>query len=164
MLNKLKAFSKHYWPIFVLSLIIGSIMALALVKQRFPYVPTDRALIPQALNLIDVFPKPPFFESAWSTELIKFSFDQPLDPETIKYSVNPEENTRLIVKPDSPNSFSILPLTGWEENQEYSITVFKNLSSKNGYKLNNDISVTLTRRFPQNFVGPDESQEYPENR
>lgn len=163
MLSKLKAFIKRYWPIFVLSLIVGSIIALALIKKRLPYVHTDKILMPRALSLIDVFPKPPFFESAWSTELISFSFDQPLDPETIKYSVNPEENTRLVVKSDSPNSFSILPLTGWEENQEYSITVFKSLSSKNGYKLNNDITIALTRRFPQNFVGPDESYEYPEN-
>lgn len=164
MLNKLRAFIKKNWLIFVLSLIIGSVTALLFIKKQLQSFPDREPLESQTLRLIGIFPKPPIFESAWSTELIKFSFDQPLDPETIKYSVNPEENTKLIVKPDSPNSFSILPLTGWEENQEYSITVFKNLSSKNGYKLNNDISVTFTRRFPQNFVGPDESYEYPESR
>lgn len=164
MLNKLKAFIKHYWPIFVLSLIIGPIIALLLVRKQLQLAPEDKSLAPQTLNLVNVFPKPPIFESAWSTELIKFTFDQPLNPETIKYNITPQENTRVIFKSDSPDIFSVLPLTGWEENQEYTITILKELSSKEGYKLNKEIVVTFIRKFPQSFVGPEESNEYPEAR
>ena len=121
-------------------------------------------MAPKVLNLVNISPKPPIFESAWSTELIKFTFNQSLDPETIKYNIIPQENTRVVFKSDSPNSFSVLPLTGWKENQEYTLTILKELSSKEGYKLNKEIVVTFIRKFPQNFIGPEESNEYPEGR
>lgn len=164
IINKIIKFIKKYWLIVLLSLLIGSIAALLFIRKQLP--PKSQPLPKPGivLNLVDITPKLPVFESAWSTELIKFTFDQPLDPGTIKYNVTPQENTRLVFKEEAPNAFSVLPLTGWEENQLYTITIFKDLSSREGSKMTREIEITFTRKFPQNFVEPEESHEYPENR
>ena len=161
MFDKIKTFIKKYLLMIILSLMLGSITALMFIKKQLQPIPKDKILISQMLNLVDISPKPPVFESTWSTELIKFTFDQPLNPETIKYNIIPQENTRVVFKSDSPNAFAVLPLTGWEENQEYSITVSKDLSSKDGYKLNRDGSVAFTRKLPQDFAGQEECNAYP---
>lgn len=162
--NTVRNLFKKYWLMAILSLIVGSIIAFLFIKKQLQESPAEIPATTIELVLTDVYPKPPVFESAWSTELIKFIFDKPVDPKTIIYTVSPEENTRIVFKQEAPSSFSILPLSGWKENQPYTIIISKDLASRDGYKMAKDITITFTRTFPQNFVGVDESHEYPENR
>lgn len=159
--KSLLRFLKRNWLLAVFSIVTGGIIALiALLSPPQTVAPQKPET---ALQLINISPQPPVFESAWSTDPIKFTFSQPLNSQTIKYIVNPTEDTRLIFKDESPNAFAILSLSGWKENQPYTITISGQLSSEEGQRLEKDINLTLTRKFPTNFIEPEESHEYPEN-
>jgi len=100
------------------------------------------------LSLISITPTPPEFESIWSTEKISLTFDQIINPDTISYQVSPSTRTKTIFDDSQPQTFSIVPLTGWQENQTYAITISQNLSTPNQYQLDSPLTFTITRRLP----------------
>lgn len=109
------------------------------------------------LQLIDIQPAPPSFESIWPNERIYFTFNQSLDQTTINYQLKPQTKTRLFFDQTSPASFSILPLNGWETNQLYQITLSKTLSTPSDIGLTDDITITFTRTEPVELDIPDAS-------
>lgn len=104
--------------------------------------------ITTALVLQSVSPQPPTYESLWSTRKITFTFNETLDKNTISYRVSPLTKTRLIFDENSPKSFSILSLTGWNANQPYTFNIDSSLKSLNGNPLSQDINISLTRIEP----------------
>ena len=111
----------------------------------------------EALTLTKVSPQPPIFESIWSTEKITLVFNKPIDPKTIFHQISPSEDLKLIFSESSPNSFSFVPLTGWEENIQYTLSISKRLSSTFGEQLEKDLEIKFTRRAPENLPEPIEN-------
>ncbi len=100
------------------------------------------------LSLVSITPTPPEFESIWSTEKISLTFNQVINPDTISYRVSPPTRTKTIFDDSQPQTFSIVPLTGWQENQTYTITVSQKLSTPNQQQLNSPLTFTITRKLP----------------
>jgi len=100
------------------------------------------------LSLVSITPAPPEFESIWSTEKISLTFDQIINPDTISYRVSPSTRTKTIFDDSQPQVFSIIPLTGWQENQAYTITVSQKLSTPNHQQLDSPLTFTITRKLP----------------
>lgn len=100
------------------------------------------------LSLVSITPTPPEFKSIWSTEKISLTFDQIINPDTISYRVSPSTRTKTIFDDSQPQTFSIVPLTGWQENQVYTITVSQKLSTPNHLQLDSPLTFTITRKLP----------------
>ncbi len=114
------------------------------------------------LTLTQISPTTSTFKSVWSAEPILFQLNAPINFDTIKFTVTPNVQTRLLTEKERPNSFSILPLTGWKEKQQYRITISKQLSSVSGEQLAKDATFTFTRELPQPG-DPEYPQEFKEN-
>ncbi|MFH0942698.1 MAG: Ig-like domain-containing protein [Candidatus Beckwithbacteria bacterium] len=110
------------------------------------------------LKIINITPQPPVFETLWSTEKLTIQFNSPLKPETIRYLFLPDTKTKLVFDPQKPDEFSIIPFTGWQENQVYTITLKADLTATAGEKLSKDITISLTRKLP-----PEGSLIFPPN-
>lgn len=117
-------------------------------KKLLPDIFDPSTPTPSQLSLVSITPSPPEFESIWSTEKISLTFDQIIDPNTISYRVSPSTRTKTIFDNSQPQTFSIVPLTGWQENQVYTITVSQKLSTPNHAQLDSPLTFTITRKLP----------------
>lgn len=146
-------FLRRNWILLFSAGLIGILIAILITIKSFTSSPAPE------LSLLSVSPPPPSFESIWSTELITISFSEPINPKTIEYAVSPSVQTRPIFQPSPSSSFSILPLSGWTENQTYTIVISNKLKAISGTSLKKDISITFTRRAPEKLNIPNESYE-----
>lgn len=110
------------------------------------------------LKLTNISPQPPVFESFWTTEKLTLEFNSPLKPETIRYLFLPDTKTKLVFDPAKPREFSIIPFSGWQENQVYSITVKAGLTATSQQVLEKDLTISISRKTP-----PEESLTFPPN-
>lgn len=153
---------KRYWFIAALAMLASlvSITYFIFTKPKMPPPQTLPSPIqePQkeSLLLISINPPPPTFESIWSVEPIILNFNQPLNPQTIKYQIQPTTTVRVVIDDNNPNRFSLLPLSGWNENQPYSVIISSQLSSTTGNQLDKDITFTFTRLVPKTISHPEE--------
>lgn len=114
--------------------------------QQEPIPPTSGL----PLELLQVNPTNTFV-SNWSIEPILLTFNQPIDSNSIQYQVSPATETKISLFIDDPNSFNIVPLSGWNENQDYTITV-SSITSKSGSRLNQPITFTIRREpLPEDY-------------
>lgn len=116
----------------------------------------------QGFKLIGIYPPTPTFESIWGTELITFDFNNEINPETIDFLITPSIKVRIIFEKEKPNTFSILPIEGWEQGVEYNIHIPKKLSNSRGETLVDDINIKIKRVTP-NFIPSDHGIEDVEN-
>lgn len=144
---------RRNWILLLSAGLIGILIAILITIKSITSVPTPE------LSLLSVNPPLPSFESIWSTELITISFSEPINPKTLEYRVSPNVQTRPIFQSSPSNSFSILPLSGWTENQAYTIVISKKLKTLSGVTLKKEISITFTRRAPEKLNIPNESYE-----
>ncbi len=145
--------------LFFASLLVIAVVLSLLLKK--PQVPSQPA--PQELNLVSVTPQGNF-KSIWPSTPIVFSFDQPIDENSIRYDVSPTNQTKIIFdRSQNQKSFSIIPLTGWTENKDYVLTINKNTASVDGVQLSEDIQVKIKRTFPKPG-DPEFPQEIPEEK
>ena len=144
---------RRNWILLLSAGLIGILIAILITIKSITSGP-----VPE-LSLLSVNPSPPSFESIWSTELITISFTEPINPKTLDYSISPNIQTRPTFQASASNSFSVLPLSGWTENQAYTIVISKKLKAVSGTSLKKDISITFTRRAPEKLNAPNESYE-----
>lgn len=152
-IEKITIFLKRNWILLLSAGLIGILIAILITIKSFTSTPAPE------LSLLSVNPPPPSFESIWSTELITISFSEPINPKTLEYSVSPNIQTRPTFQASASNSFSVLPLSGWTENQAYTIVISKKLKAVSGTSLKKDVSITFTRRAPEKLNVPNESYE-----
>lgn len=142
----------------IIGISIGVLVAVIFaINQTKPNKQPTTTPTRGALTLTKVSPQPPIFESIWSTEKITLTFNKPIDQKTIFHQISPSENLKLIFNESSPSSFSFVPLTGWEENVQYALSVSKQLSSTSGEQLEKDLEIKFTRRAPENLPEPIEN-------
>ncbi len=142
----------------VIGISVGVLIAVIFaINQAKPDKQPTPPPTKEPLTLTKVSPQPPIFQSIWSTEKITLTFNKPIDPKTIYHQVAPPEDLKLIFNQSSPNSFSFVPLTGWEENVQYTLSVSKRLSSTSGEQLEKDLEIKFTRHAPENLPEPIEN-------
>lgn len=144
-LNRKKNLKNFYMVIGMLFFFIMFIAYLVL--------PRVNTTSPGDIELLSIDPQPPTIKSPWSTEPITFIFDQPINVETVKYTVSPPIETK-VTQTGRLNEFSIVPLTGWDDGREYTINISEDLQSLSGGKLKDSIEISFTRetdfsQYPQ---------------
>lgn len=151
-----------FWgkKLIVATIAISTGVIIAVIFAIIQNKPNKQPIHPptkEALSLIKVNPQPPTFESIWSTEKITLIFNKPIDRKTIYHQIFPQEDLKIIFSETSPTSLSFVPLTGWEENVQYTLSVSKRLSSTSGEQLEKDIEIKFTRHAPENLPEPIEN-------
>jgi len=154
LLRKIVNFISKYKVIFVLSvflLLIILILRLFTKNTMKILQPPQPPITTQInyLNLISTEPNPPFYKSAWSTDLVVFAFDDYLDPDTISYQISPYTKTRAKTHLEPSKTIEIIPLEGWKQDIEYTISINASLSSLNRKTLQNSIEFTFKRSVPE---------------
>lgn len=161
--NKNPVGKSTFWKknliIGIIGISIGVLIAIiyAFVQSKPDKKPAPSPTTKEGLTLIKINPQPPTFESVWSTEKITLTFNKPIDQKTIYHQVSPPEDLKIIFNGASPTSFSFVPLTGWKENVQYTLSVSKQLSSTSGEQLAKDLEVKFTRHAPENLPEPIEN-------
>ncbi|MDD2822594.1 MAG: hypothetical protein PHQ59_00800 [Candidatus Daviesbacteria bacterium] len=113
----------------------------AILKPLVVKPPTD-----QELGLVSVVPSPdPTGQNKISPiERITFTFNKSVDPTTLEFNSQPEvelekyfseNNTKLLIQPQG--------LAFWKPNTDYVLTIRKQLRSKDGFSLKEDIMYNL---------------------
>ncbi len=136
----------------------ASFPILVISSLLFIFLMTSSSAQKTSLELTSISPEPPTFESLLSTHQIKLNFSHPLQKETIKYTISPETDTRLIFDPQYPTLISILTLDGLEPDTPYTFTIHKGLTSTENLTLKMNLQFELTRTQPdlENFFPPNQ--------
>lgn len=111
------------------------------------------------ISLVSVSPQPPIMKSPWSTEPVTFTFDKPVNIETVVVSVSPQVSTK-ITQPNRLNEIVVVPLDGWSEGVEYTITINDSLRSHAGDILAEEVEVTFTRQADFSNYPVEHGEEY----
>lgn len=143
IINWLKANKLKVAFILLVALILIAIFALIRKKSRITEVP-QRHLTVLATN-----PLSGDLASIWPTVKIKFTFNELIDPDTIKYSVSPYLKTRIIAEERPSNSFEILSLEPLKEGVEYKFTITKTIKSLKGLNMEEDYVFPIRRLTPK---------------
>ncbi|KKQ95222.1 MAG: hypothetical protein UV74_C0001G0105 [Candidatus Woesebacteria bacterium GW2011_GWB1_43_14] len=148
MLTKIKSLTvKYKYPLLlILTILLTAGYLVSRSKKEEKIVTTQPG---REFKLLEVYPAPPEFISIWSVEPINFTFNEPINFESLTYKASPGNSSDYQLKKDSNFSFSIVPTNGWRENTEYTIIISKSLTSINKNQLNEDIKTTFKRVLPQ---------------
>ena len=95
-------------------------------------------------------------KSIWGTEPLTFVFNKPIDPNSIIYAISPQVDSKVSVKPETPTQFSIIPLSGWEANTTYTISITQ-AAANTGQLLRQNVVTTFTRT-----LSPEDIQDFPD--
>lgn len=112
--------------------------------------PSQAFSVPPTLRYTD--PPPGKQESFWTTTAIEFKFDQPIDPLSVKFSVQPKTELAYSASEDKTSIF-IRPQDAWKTNTSYILTI----ESLSNYS---DLLIADPINYPFEIVPPTDIMSY----
>lgn len=102
---------------------------------------------PQPLQIINITPPDEVIKTTSSIVSLTIELNHFIDPNTIQVSTNPQTQIDIITPSQTPKTFNIVPINGWQFDTPYQITISKNLTSTQGLTLETDqvFSVSFTQ-------------------
>lgn len=102
------------------------------------------------LLLLKTEPPPGAHQTPFTASAIIFTFNEKLHPLSVSYSVSPTIELAWKFGGDQ-NILQFYPMSPWEANQEYKLTISKELRSLSGQKLKEDLIFFYKLVPPQDY-------------
>jgi hypothetical protein len=112
--------------------------------------PTNQAA--QDLKLVQIDPLAERVETTFTTTGILFTFDDNIDANTARVSIEPEIGILSQQSINNSKTLVVRPIEEWKENISYTINVAPGLKSRDGNKvLKNEITKKFSLTIPKNL-------------
>lgn len=127
----MKKFIKKYWPLLLLAVVTGILLAIWGVKSTQKTIESPLLTI-NPLLVVERSPKLEAFEAANSTTPIFITFNQPINLNSVKVTSSPPTELKLELRPENQSRLVIRPINPWKENQNFVIIIKAGVSSIDG--------------------------------